>query len=485
MKLRALFGAVIAVAAATAGTFLIYDAIAPSISLLFFPAVVVPAIYGGYEAATLATVLSTISLAYFFVPPRDTFSIGIDDAIRLLAFLAVSFSTAWLSAARRRATNAERQSVEELRAAIETLRRVSAWPPIGGPDLDASIRQVLGHAANVLGAERALAVWETDDEPWLYVARSGAPPNAITKLSPESGRKVIDRALEGSTFVTADAQASTSVLVNRNGVQSEWRGTAGGEIFSTLDLRGSVVSAPFRVEHVTGRLFLAGIPDPGVKAIPPADVVAHEVAHSLEQLYIAQRTLDLAVREDRLRVSRDLHDGVLQALTGIRLNLQTIADDLGGDATAHPRLLAIERALAMEQRALRLFIDDLKPVAAPGGSHESIRARIENMCSQLAAEWRVPISVRVLPADLSLSDDLAEELRLMVHEAAVNALKHSHASRITVDIVHRDDNIRGIISDDGIGFPVRITALSGRLRIESKQSGSRVEFAFPVRPAHV
>ena len=106
MRVRALAGAVAAVAVATAGTFLIYDWIAPSISLLFFPAVVVPAIFGGYRAAFLATVLSTLSLAYYFVPPRYTVAFGIDDVIRLVTLGAVSFGTAWLAATRRGAQEA-------------------------------------------------------------------------------------------------------------------------------------------------------------------------------------------------------------------------------------------------------------------------------------------------------------------------------------------------------------------------------------------
>ncbi len=62
--------AIVAVAGASIGTALIYPWIEPSISLLFFPAVVIPAMYGGYGPAMLATILSTLSLAYWFVPPR-------------------------------------------------------------------------------------------------------------------------------------------------------------------------------------------------------------------------------------------------------------------------------------------------------------------------------------------------------------------------------------------------------------------------------
>jgi two-component system sensor histidine kinase KdpD len=95
-------GAVAAVIIATLATSFLENLLGPSGSALFFPAVVIPAIYGGYGPALLATVLSTISLAYFFMVPRYSPRLGADDALRLAVLLAVACATAWLSAARRR-----------------------------------------------------------------------------------------------------------------------------------------------------------------------------------------------------------------------------------------------------------------------------------------------------------------------------------------------------------------------------------------------
>src|SRR5439155_1657134 len=85
----------------------------------------------------------------------------------------------------------------------------------------------------------------------------------------------------------------------------------------------------------------------------------------------------IAIREDRIRVARDLHDGVLQSLTGIRLQLQALADEHGAPSLISDRLLAVERAIAIEQRELRLFIEDLKPI----GSHRSTEADLAGALS--------------------------------------------------------------------------------------------------------
>jgi len=127
-------GAVLAVIVAIGATTVIRPWLAPSISLWFFPAVVVPAIYGGFGPALLAVVLSTASLAYFFVPPVYSFSIGVDDAIRLVVFAAVAYATAGVGSARRRAEAGQRRSLRELESTVAILGKVSDWPVLIGPD---------------------------------------------------------------------------------------------------------------------------------------------------------------------------------------------------------------------------------------------------------------------------------------------------------------------------------------------------------------
>ena len=110
MKLTAYLWSLLAVVAACAATFLIQPWMGPNLSLMFFPAVVIAAVYGGYGPAMFATVVSTLALALFFVPPRYSFQIGADDSIRLAAFAAVAVATSAVSAARRRAQEAQRRA---------------------------------------------------------------------------------------------------------------------------------------------------------------------------------------------------------------------------------------------------------------------------------------------------------------------------------------------------------------------------------------
>ena len=449
----AYLGAFAAVAAATLLTLAMRPFLGGSVSILFFPAVILPAVYAGYGPALLAAALATLSLASFFITPIYVIDLGLDDAIRLSVFAAVASSAAWLSARRRYAEGALLNSMRELEHHLQTLQRVSGWPALIGPDSATSVRTLLTHAATALHARSAAVRWEIEDEPWVYLASTNGP-----------------------TSIVKDADSEVAALIGND----------------------DAMSATFETEHLVGRVYFAGVQIQNADVQPTIALVAHEIGMSLSQLHLAEQMRQLAVREDRIRVSRDLHDGVLQGLTGVRLELQSIADATGPAAA---RLRALERALAAEQRELRLFIDDLRPSPRALSQSGAMATRLREMCSRFSSEWRIPVTVRVTPDDGRVPPDIEQAIRLMVHEGVSNALKHSHPSRVSVEVDALDAQLRVRIVDDGLGFsfrgrldhdelqesravPVtlreRVSALDGRMSVDSHETGSCVELVLPI-----
>ncbi len=258
-----------------------------------------------------------------------------------------------------------------------------------------------------------------------------------------------------------------------------------------------LASAPFRTERLSGRAFFMGLGVPGAELIPLTEVVAREIGASLDQMHVTQQLQEIAAREERIRLARDLHDGVLQSLTGIRFELRSLADTLiVHDDAVRARLFGLERALAIEQRELRLFIRDLKPAAAGQEAPDSLAARLDALRERFALEWNTPVSIHVSPESQACSSELAQVVSLMVHEAVANALKHAQATRVNVNVDSAADRLRIVVSDDGHGFPFkghrdhralsdartaprslfdRVSALGGKMSIESTDAGSRVE----------
>jgi signal transduction histidine kinase len=240
----------------------------------------------------------------------------------------------------------------------------------------------------------------------------------------------------------------------------------------------------------------------GVSLTISALSAARQTAQEAERqslLVIARQDQELAIREERIRMSRDLHDGILQGLTGIRLEIHDIAEAPVAPPL-HDRLLAAERALAIEQRELRRLIDDLNPKQPVSPDTDTLDAALRRRVARLAAEWKTPINIHVMPSDLAVGTERAQSIGLMCQEATINALKHGHPTRVSISVAASDHEIRLTVVDDGRGFPFtgrldhealvernvgpvtlrdRAASLKGRLAVESGSRGSRVEITLP------
>jgi len=386
-----------------------------------------------------------------------------------------------------------------LRAEIERLAR---WPPVADADPAVVAARLLAHAASIVGAQRSLAIWEDNDEPWIHAASRSASGPTLVRLAPDDVTPAVAAELESAAFWCVDARTGNRIVrvVNGRAVVEARPSPIHPRLLSQLGSFG-IISAPFETDRVRGRVFFSAAGTPAPEMIPLTEVVAREIGATIDQALAARRQRSLAAREERLRVARDLHDGVLQSLTGIRLELQALA---AGDAVepARDRLLAIERALAIEQRELRFFIDGLKP-AAVGAAARSLDDALTRVRERIAMEWKVPVSIRVAPQARVPGDD-EQAIASMVHEAVVNALKHGEPSRVAVDVHADGGTVRIVVTDDGHGFAFagrhdhrtlvpmnacpaslreRVESLSGNLIIESSRAGTRVEISLPVESA--
>jgi signal transduction histidine kinase len=342
---------------------------------------------------------------------------------------------------------------ERLRTEIERLAR---WPAARGVDTDQAIREIVEHAAHILRAHQVSVIWESPDEPWVNIATWDAVKGASVVRRPPNEMK--------DPLPDFDSARVTSV--------------------------------PFRTERLRGRVFFVPTGAPAEELAPLADVVSREIGTSLDQLHVTQRLREVAATEERIRVARDLHDGVLQSLTGIRLELRAVAVALNpSDGDIRGRLFALERALAMEQRELRFFIADLKPAPAPV-EDGSLAGRLDALRERMALEWKAPVMITVAPDGQPVPAAVEQAVPMMVHEAVVNALKHAQPSRVTVHVASTPGELRITVTDDGHGFPFkgrydhaalsrsaigprslfdRVSAFGGRMAIESSETGSRVE----------
>jgi signal transduction histidine kinase len=385
-----------------------------------------------------------------------------------------------------------------LRSGIERLAR---WPVPAGKSAERALSEILEHASGTLSARRALVVWEVVEEPGIQVASWSASGLTLARQSPDGVLPLLPPDLEEKIILSAGAiDAHTTILVNEpNGRLTERRGLPLSPGVLDLLHGEGLASGAFQADTANGRVFFTGLGTPTAEIVPLTDILSRGVGWSIEQIQLTGRLQAIGASEERIRLARDLHDGLLQSLTGVRLELRALQHAVeDNDESAVGRLHALERALAMEQRELRYFINGLKPAAPspPQDDGGSLAARLDDLGQRIALEWKTPVSIRVAPGARTSSTEVAQAVPLMVHEAVVNAMKHARPTRVAVNVDVTDGHLRIVVRDDGCGFEFRgrqdhdalnqstevprslfdrATALGGQMSIDSSPEGSQVE----------
>lgn len=182
--------------------------------------------------------------------------------------------------------------------------------------------------------------------------------------------------------------------------------------------------------------------------------------------------------EERERLSRDLHDNIIQSIYGIGMRLETcrrLLYDRPQDVATH--LTQIIRGLNSVIHDVRHYISSSEPQIP---SKARLYAELERLI-QPHTIGAPCFSVKLDPLAVArLTPWQAEHLRHIAREATSNTLRHSHARHVSLSLENMDGAVRLEISDDGAGFDPGIARRnhSGlqNMDFRAQQIGGRLEF---------
>lgn len=388
------------------------------------------------------------------------------------------------------------------------IAQLAGWPRTMPGQMAAVVRDSLAYAASTLHAPRMLALWETSGEPWLHLASWSAGKFRWTRESSDAFRPPVSEELAGRHFLCPDAREPGPALLDASSGEPErWSGAAIHPQLRERFAIGPVLALALRGESLAGRLFALDNPAMTADDLVLGEIVAQRLAERLDLLHLVERLQQVAATEAQIRLARDLHDGLLQSLTGVALQLEIVRRLLATQpATARERLQEVQRVISAEQRDLRVFVRQLRPApAAEAGPSVDLAARLEELCRRLERQWglRVELGTHGLDLEKTLPASLTRDVYLLLHEALVNAARHAGASSARVTMGIEDDRLCITVADDGVGFrfrgwhdhealialnlgPVslreRIAGLGGTLSIDSSESGAHLSIILPLPP---
>lgn len=378
---------------------------------------------------------------------------------------------------------------------IEELARLS--DPLAEDDGAAGppIRESLRHALWVFGARRGMFLWEEPEEPYASLAVLDGGRYDIRSLTP-GGEDWIAPAAADAVFIYHADSGTTVIRQGR-------RTVAGPAAPLARDLMAAepfdrVLVIPVAARGLSGWVFVLDHDEPANEDLAVAGMVSAQISVALERWDSERDRRAAFAAEDRVRLARDLHDGVLQFLAGARLHLEALPQDAEG------RIAALRDAVADEQRELRGFISSLRPAR---GKFEPVRPlgeELTQLAARLSRYWTIEVTAAVEPADLGVPDPVNYDLGRIVREAVANAVRHGGARKVQVNARAGDGRLAIRIDDDGRGFAFegeapaeqlertgeaprslheRVRALDGRLELRSSPKGASVMIDVPLRAA--
>jgi signal transduction histidine kinase len=162
--------------------------------------------------------------------------------------------------------------------------------------------------------------------------------------------------------------------------------------------------------------------------------------------------------KERIRIAQELHDTLLQGFLSASMQLCLADDRLPADSPAKPML---RRALDLVRKGLdegRATLLGLRSPVLPDGSLEKALCDVRN---DFAGSERPRLRIVILGETRSLEPELQEQIFLIAREALLNALRHSEASSVEVEIEYLQRKLRVAVRDNGKGIDPQVLQ-SGR-----------------------
>lgn len=206
--------------------------------------------------------------------------------------------------------------------------------------------------------------------------------------------------------------------------------------------------------------------------------------------------------QERERIARELHDTLIQSVTGLTLHVRAAANQLPAGTALRDRL---ELALTRANDVVTEGRDRVAELRMHQGAVVSLDSALANACQTMDDALTGPsCSLEVTGIPRGLNPLVAEEAERVVREALNNALRHAGAQVIQVMLNYDQDALRLMVRDNGHGFEgaseaaaerpghfglagmrERAVRMGGQLKINTDSQGTRVELNVPAATAYV
>jgi signal transduction histidine kinase len=187
--------------------------------------------------------------------------------------------------------------------------------------------------------------------------------------------------------------------------------------------------------------------------------IVRHLGPPLENVFLLRHLRARAVESERSRISRDLHDGILQTLLSLNIQLGVLRRKLPQTPEqAETELGSLQRTVQQESEELRRMVTDLRPLRVESAD---MRELMVGFAERYRNESGLALDLFIEDRNLRLPDRVCRELFQIYRESLHNIKKHANASHVVVKLGQDEAKVSLVVDDNGRGF-----SFSGRFTNE-------------------
>ena len=250
----------------------------------------------------------------------------------------------------------------------------------------------------------------------------------------------------------------------------------------------SFLGVPITVKAISvGRLYLTnkiGADEFSQDDQALVETFALHAGIAMENARLHEQLQRLAVIDERERISKDLHDGIIQNLYAVGLSLEDVPELMEADqADAEARVERAIDSIHLAIQDIRNFIFGLRPELLEGAT---LASGLASLVDEYRHNTMIDLELHLPDRPPEPSAEVTGNLLAMVSESLSNLARHSRASRATVELLseHGSDAFQLRIGDNGIGFdPARVGKLGHQGLANTRERASRIGAAVKIESA--
>jgi signal transduction histidine kinase len=374
--------------------------------------------------------------------------------------------------------------------------------------LTGTMQQILAEVMSIYGASRVLSASQEASSYRVFLAEVTLGAEGSEALLrwrealPESEKVYLFESPADAIYASRSSKGFHTVLLDRHGGRLREVNAGFLDALERVEKFDAVVSVAlvFGTEW-SGRVFLF---DPKMMGEPEEELrflqeFAQQVGPAIYNVYLMRRLRERAGALERARFARELHDGAIQSLIAVEMQLDVLRRQSGTQApVVNAELGRIQKLLREEVLKLRELMQAMKSFEV---NADRLLGFISDTVERFRRETGIAAEFVSELERVDLAQKVCRELARIVQESLVNVRKHSGAHHVLVRLAQRAGNLQLTVEDDGKGFSFsgrlsdaeletsgkgpavireRVRLLAGELAIESTPGhGARLEVSIP------